>query len=572
MAWSPWKKGMAVVGSAAALAMLVAGCGASNTGGNGGNGNTSNGTGSSPAASGKPVEGGNIQLDSIANFKDLDPALSYDTTSDELVQEMYDQLLTYKGTTSTLIPDLASSLPTITNNGKTYTFHIRQGVTFWNGDPLTAQSFVDEFERVLSPTIGSPGESFLDPIVVGSTAYNKGQAKTISGISTPDKYTLVINLTQPEPFFGQVLAMPFFSAVDQKFINSIGNTAFDSQKAMGTGAYELASYNGTTAVLKKNPHYFLKDQYGNQLPYLNQITITVNKNGQADALHFEAGQTALMANNTSGIPSSVWPTFLAKPSLKKDIIEAPENAVFYLGLNNQMAPFNNKTVRQAIEYAVNKQRIVQLLNNRVQAANQPLPPGIQGYVKNLPSSVNYQFDVAKAKALLKQAGYPNGFSTTLYSANDPDTIKIDTELQSQLSAVGINVKIDSMDWNSFLTLNEKGKTPMFQLAWIQDFPDASDFLNTLFNTNEQPANNSSMYSNKQVDQWLNQAQTMPNGPQRFALYQKVTEQIMTDAPWVPLYYGKYTYAIQPWVHGYYINPSLMDPLTYIWIDQSHSQG
>lgn len=561
MAQSTWKKGLAVVASITAVGALLAGCGTTP--------NPSTTSGNSSAA-GKPVEGGNIVLDSVANFRDLDPALNYDTTSNELVSEMYDTLVTYKGASSNIVPALAQSWD-VSADGKTYTFHLRHGVTFWNGDKMTAQSFIDEFERVLNPQVASPAETFIDPVIAGSTAYNKGAAKTVSGLSAPNPYTLVIQLTKPEPFFLDVLAMPFFSAVDQAFIDKVGNRAFDSTQAMGTGPFELKSITTNQVVLTKNPHYWQKDASGNSLPYLNQVTIRINKNAEVDAMDFQQGQTALMGN-LIGIPSSVYPQFSHDPTMSKLIVKAPENAVQYLGVNASMAPFTNVKVRQAVEYAIDKQKILQLLNNRGQIANQPLPPGIEGYMKNLPTSATYSYNVAKAKQLLSEAGFPNGFTTTLYTANDPDSLKIAGSVQNDLAQVGIKANIQQSDWNTFLDIEEKGKANLFLSGWMQDFPDASDFLNTLFNTNQQPANNVFMYSNSKVDSWLNQAQTDVNLAQRTALYHQVTTQVMQDAPMVPLYYPVQYSAVQSWVHGYYISPTLPDPLQYMWIDAGHSQA
>jgi oligopeptide transport system substrate-binding protein len=551
------KKVVALVATVGLAGVMLAGCG---------NGNS---TTTTTTTNSGPVEGGAINLDTNAVFKDLDPAKAYDTQSWELVTEIYNRLLTYKGATNQLTPQLAESY-TVSSDGKTYTFKIRKGVKFTNGDPVTAQSFVDEFERVLSPSVHSPGEGFLDPIVVGSTAFNKGRTKTISGVTTPDPYTLVIKLTQPEPFFPMVLAMPFFSAVDKKYIDQVGDKAFDTQVAMGCGPFKLASYTTNQVVLEKNKDYFLNDDKGNRLPYLDKITIRINKDDQTDGLNFQKGDTAFIGNLMNGIPSSIYPTFMSDPNLSKTVIHAPQNSVYYIGLNNKIKPFNNLKVRQAMEYAINKEKIVRLLNNRVIPADQPLPPGIDGYVKDLPADAKYSFNPAKAKQLLKEAGYPNGFTTTLYSNNTNDDRKIDQSIQADLAAVGVTVNIHEMDWNAFLDLNEQGKTDMFSLAWIQDFPDASDFLNTLFNTNQQPQNNSTLYSNPKVDALLNKAQTDTNLSERNALYKQATELIMKDAPWVPLYYKRYDYAVQPWVHNFYINPTLPDPLEFIWIDQNHS--
>lgn len=567
MASNQWKKGLAVIASVSAMGMLLAGCGGTTT-------TTNNTTAPGGTTAGQPHLGGNILLDSNANWKDFDPALNYDTTSNELVTELYDTLITYKGTTAEIRPKLASSW-TVSADGLTYTFNLRKDVTFWNGDKMTAQSFVDEFQRVLDPKVASPGEGFLDPIVQGSTAFNKGKATSVSGLSAPDPYTFVVKLTKPEPFFLDVLAMPFFSAVDKAYIDKVGNKAFDSTTAMGTGPFELKSVTTNQAVLTKNPKYWETDSFGNHLPYLDQVTIRINKNDQVDALNFQQGQTALMGN-LIGIPSAVYPTFKANPTYSKLIQTVPQNSVFYVGLNSKVKPFDNVLVRQAMEYAVNKDKIVQLMNGRGQTADQPLPPGLPGYVSKSDmqaAGVEYTLDTAKAKQLLTQAGFPNGFSTTLYVANTPDFLKIAGSVQNDLAQIGVKVNIQQSDWNTFLDTNEKGNVqPMFLLGWFQDFPDASDFLNTLFNTNQQPANNSSMYSNPQVDSWLNKAQTDTNQAERLDLYKQATIQIMKDAPWVPEYYPTATMAVQSWTHGYYSNPSLPDPLQYMWIDAGHSQG
>jgi ABC-type oligopeptide transport system substrate-binding subunit len=214
----------------------LGGCGT--TGGSSGTNSISNT--SKTATSGGSSSGGKIVIDEPDEISSLDPAIAYNLLNDEIVFQMYDQLVTYKPGSSVIAPDLATSWK-ISPDGKTYTFALRKGVKFWNGDAVTAQSFIDEFDRVLSKKVDSPGESFLDPIVVGSTAYWDGKANSVSGLSAPDPYTFVIKLTKPEPFFLQVLAQEFFSAVDLKYIQSVGQNAF-AFKPMGTGPFELKSY------------------------------------------------------------------------------------------------------------------------------------------------------------------------------------------------------------------------------------------------------------------------------------------------------------------------------------------
>jgi peptide/nickel transport system substrate-binding protein/oligopeptide transport system substrate-binding protein len=555
-----WQKGLAVLASVSALTLIVAGCGT-------GNNNTANN--SSGNAASKPIEGGNIVLDETQGLKDLDPALAYDTQSWEVVQQLYDQLVTYApGTNNTKIVPMDAKSWTISPDKKTYTFTLRSGLKFSNGDAVTAQSFIDEIQRMATKKLGSGGEWLIENIV-GEQAFFKGTAKTITGLSAPSTDTLKIQLKDPNAAELEVLAMPFFSAVDSKFITKVGNKAFDSTQAMGNGPFVLKTINSNEVVMTKNPNYWMKDSNGQQLPYLNQVTIRINKNAQADALNYEKGTTAWLGLQ-QGIPSSAYPHFLATPSLKKTMVEVPQNSVFYLGLNTKIAPFNNKTVRQAMEYAINKKAIIKLFNGRGVVANQPLPPNIPGYEKTLPASASYSYDPTKAKALLKQANVdPSKITLKLYSSNDPDQMKEDQSIQQDLQALGFKVDIKATTWGPFLDVAEKGNAQMFALGWFQDYPDAGDFL-TLFTTSQIPVNNSAQYSNKQVDQWYNQSNTSSDQATRIQLFHKITNQVMQDAPWVPLYYPTAYYAVQPWVHGWFAPAARLDPMKYVWIDQSHS--
>lgn len=567
---------MALAGSVAAMTLVLAGCG-------GGSNTTTSNNNSTPGttSSSKPVEGGKISLDMISNIADLDPALAYDTQSDEIVGQLYDQLVTWaQGGSEQIVPMAAEAMPTVSSDGLTYTFKIRQDIKFWNGDPVTAQSFIDEFYRVLSPNLGSGGSQFFTDIV-GAADYNAGKSKTIAGLSAPDTYSLKIQLVKPEPFLLDALTMPFISAVDDKFIKSVGNgklyvknDTFDSTQAMGSGPFELKTINANQIILTKNPNYWRTDSNGQKLPYLNEIDFTINGNDVADTEHFEQGQTAFIGWNFGGdgIPSDQYVSFMANPKYKALTKTQVQNSIQYLGLNYKYGPTKNPLVRQAIEYAINKPDILKLNNNRGHIANQPLPPAIPGYVQSLPSDATYSFDQAKAKALLAKAGYgPNNpLTIDYYDVNTPDAKKFDQGVQSQLAAVGIKLNIHESAWGPFLHAVEKAQAPMFWLAWIQDFPDASDFLNTLFNSNEIAAgNNLVSYDNPQVDKLLNDAEYSNDNSKRMQDYTQATDQIMKDAVWVPMWNDSFTSAAQTWVHGFYIPQVGQDPLQYIWIDKNH---
>ncbi|MFB5191806.1 ABC transporter substrate-binding protein [Alicyclobacillus fastidiosus] len=568
-----WKKGLGTVASIGMIGALLAGCGTNST-----TGNSSTG-GSASATSGKPVVGGSITLDMSQAVPDLDPAIAFDTTSAEVDYAVYEQLVTYDKGTYNIVGDLAKSWD-VSSDGKTYTFHLQKGVKFSNGDPLKASDFVFELERLLDKNLQpkpSPGSQFFMDIT-GAQAYYNGQAKTISGVSTPDDYTLVIHLDKPEQFFLKILAMPFLSAVDPTYVKQVGNAAMDTTKAMGTGAFELQTNNQNQVVLVKNPNYWKKDSNGTQLPYLDKVTINVNNNGQLDAMHWEQGQTAFMSpwlQGGDGIPSSQYPTIMNSPKYKNLVMKQDMNAIYYYGLNTKPTidgkanPLSNVNVRKAIEYGFDDSQIVKLNNGAVKGLNQPLPDSMEGYVKNLDPSAQYSYNVAKAKQLLAKAGYANGFTMDLWNENTDGAKKQDQAFQAMMKQIGITVNLHEVTWKDFLSKSMSGSAQAFGSGWNQDYPDASDFLNTMFNSDQIPENNMDNYSNPQVDQWLNQAEYSTDQQQRDQLYGKVINQVMSDAVWVPLYQNVGYYCVQPWVHGFYTSSVMYDPFATIWVDPGH---
>ncbi|WAH38817.1 ABC transporter substrate-binding protein [Alicyclobacillus dauci] len=567
-----WKKGLATITSVGLIGVLLVGCGAATSPGN-------NAGGNAQANAGKPVEGGSITLDTSQAVPDLDPAVAFDTTSAEVDYAIYDQLVTYQKNTYNIVGDLATNWD-VSQDGKTYTFHIRKGVKYSNGDPLTAHDFVFELQRLLNKNMQpkpSPGSTFFFDIT-GAQAYYEGKAKTISGVSTPDDYTLVIHLDKPENFFLKILAMPFLSAVDPKFVQQAGNAAMDTTKAMGTGPFALQTNAQNQVVLVKNKNYWQKDKSGNQLPYLDKITINVNNNGQLSAMHWEQGQTAFLSPwlmGGDGIPSSQYPTIMHTPKYSNLVQKQDMNAIYYYGLNTSPTvdgkknPLSNPTVRKAIEFAFDDSQIVKLNNGAVKGLNQPLPDSLEGYVKNLDPSAQYSYNPAKAKQLLSQAGYANGFTIDVWNENTDGAKKEDQAFQAMLKQIGITVNLHEVAWKDFLTKSMSGTAQAFGSGWNQDFPDASDFLNTLFSSAQIPQNNMTNYSNPQVDQWLNQAQYSTDVQQRDQLYGKVVNKVMSDAVIVPLYQNVGYYCVQPWVHDFYTSPVMYDPFAYIWIDPGH---
>lgn len=539
------KRVIASILAISAMTLIVTACGQSSSPAN---------TGSSSSATSQSL---NIDLYGTPNT--LDPQASSTTLSSEVVDQMYDTLLTYKPQSTELTGDIAKSL-SVSQDGLTYTFHLRKGVKFWNGTPCTAKNFVDAFERVLTKSVNSWVEGFVNPAIEGSAAFYDGKAKTISGITTPDKYTLQIKLVKPMPYFKYVLAMPNFSAIDMQYIDKIGGKKF-AYKPMGTGPYILKSYKqGQSLTLVKNKNYF---QSG--VPKLDKINITIDKNVQNAVLRFKQGKTGFIANNyQSGLDSADFVSMIQSPKWKNDFLKMPQNALELINLNNKVGPFKSKLVRQAVNMAIDKSRLVKLMNGRVEAANQYLPPNIPGYEKNLPPQYVYSYNPKKAKELLKQAGYPNGFKTTLINPPGTPQNLLDS-IQTNLKAIGIDMGIKNVTLSAYSQIVESGKEDMAFEYWSQDFPDPFDFLNSFLNSGNGTSINASRYSNPTVDKYLNQANVMKNGPERLTLYDKAQNQALSDAALLPLLYPVEYAVVQPWVKGFHLHPVEMDPLQRISI-------
>ncbi|WHY86588.1 ABC transporter substrate-binding protein [Neobacillus novalis] len=530
------------------LLLILSACSSNSTG--------TDSKGTTKGNDGEAVKGGKINIDMSADFSHLDPAMCYDFGCYEVVTQFYNMLVTYEPDSTKLVGSAAEEF-NISDDGLTYTFKLKKGVKFHNGTEMTAQSFIDEFKRILDPEVGSPGKGFIDPLVIGSTDFSEGKAKEISGITAPDPYTLVIKITEPQGTFLNVLAMPFFPAIDKQYVDSIGNKEFD-HKPMGTGPWKLKSYNtGKDMVLEKNADYFVAG-----FPKLDEITITFEKNAQSSALKFKQGDTAFIGWNQL-IGSSDFIQF-QQDSKYKDLLQSQTLvSTYYLALNNQVKPFDNKLVRQAVNMAIDKEKLVKLNNGRATATNQILPPDMPGYQKDLPAEVDYKFNKEKAKELLKEAGFADGFKTTMLTTSSDQATKEAQSIQSDLKEIGIDVEIRPLSGSSYSDGARSLKYGMVSTAWFQDYPDPSNFLDVLLNGSEVPANNWAAYNNPVVNDMLKKASTLSPGQERWAAFSEIQLEVLKDAPWVPLYTPVRYAIVQPWLKGFYQHPVWMDPLQNI---------
>jgi ABC-type transport system substrate-binding protein len=508
------------------------------------------------AATAKPHYGGDLVTAFQSDPDTFDPQVCYDATCWDNMEMLFNRLYDYSGSTTNLFSQAASAMPTLSDGGRVYTIAIRKGMTFANGKPVTAADFVYSFSRICNPATKSPVVGFWDP-VKGCAAFAKHPTGSVAGLKAVSTYKLQITLTQPDAAFKYVLAMP------QSSVIPVGTGAQQAKHPLGSGPFEFVSFTpGQSIILKKNPHY-----WDPSLPYVSEVTEHLGTTPQVELLELEKGQIDLMGDP---LPNSSYLSVVGDKSLQSQVVHRDELSTYFLTMNTHIKPFNNPLVREAVSYAINRADLLKTVNGQGTPAKGFIPPGVTGYTS---AQLTHSLDVAKAKALLKQAGYPNGFSTTLYSWNTQPWTNLDPPIQQMLAAIGVKLKVDPIQESAFFTLaGTPDKAPMTLTFWVADYPDASDFFNALLScaADIPGGQNYSFYCNKSVDAAVAAGQANP--ADAVADYTKASKLMLADNPIVPLYNGTVTEVRGSRVQGFFANPIWDYEIDHYWLSSSSSSG
>ena len=487
----------------------------------------------------------------IVAYKDdlatLDPAIGYDWTNWPAIKLVFDGLLDYDSGT-TIQPRIAESLPEVSADGLTYTFKVRKGVKFHNGRELTADDVVYTLTRVLDPKTGSPGAGFYVGIK-GAQEFIDGQTTSVEGIKALDPNTVQFTLNSPDVTFLNKMALNFAFIVPKEAVEQEGENF--GHKPTGTGPYTLKEWkSGEFLAFERNPSYFFEGR-----PFVDKITIQVGVAPDVALLRLEKGEIHLMGDPP---PGADWARITGDAAWKDRIeVEATVNTT-YIAINVTTPPFDDVKVRQALNHAIDKQRIVQLLNGRATVANQVLPPLMPGYDS---AYTGYDYNPDKAKQLLTEAGFPDGFETSIECiAVDPQP-KLCESFQQDLAKVGIKLTINTLAAPNVIDDAGNGRTPLVWsggLAWTQDYPDPDDFYAPILgcDSNVPGGWNWSRYCNETVHAKSIELLAMTDRNARLEAYKPLFKALMDDAVWVPVINGQYTVAHSEKLHG---QPTLTHP-------------
>jgi ABC-type transport system substrate-binding protein len=483
--------------------------------------------------------GGVLRLVAGEDPRTLDPAKGYDAVSWTFEQMLFATLLDY-GDGTELAPELATAWQ-VSPDGRRVVLQLRSGVRFTSGRPFTGADVKYSIERLLSPRLRSLGAEFFRD-VEGAAAFVDGTAAGVAGVVVPAPDVVEFHLRGPDPLFLHKLAMPFAAVVDRDAAEGKTSEEF-SRRPSGLGAFVLEEWVfGQRLRLARNPAYFRTG-----LPYVDAVDVIIGVSDQLGWLKYQHGEVDL-----SGIPSAEFNRVVHDARYRPLLLERTTLRTYYIGLNCEVPPFDRRAVRQALNFAVDKGRVVELLDGRALEAAGVLPPEMPGWARR---PARYPHDPAAARARLAAAGLGAGFRTVLWTVKDETAQRIAQSAQQDLAAVGIDVRIKLVDFPALVeAVRVPGEVALFFLAWEADFPDPSNFLRTLLHSRNRGTNNNTFYANPAVDRLLDAAEPVLDLSRRFALFQKAERLIVEDAPWVPLFHPVAISVRHPRVRGLRLHP------------------
>jgi peptide/nickel transport system substrate-binding protein len=456
-----------------------------------------------------------------------------------------------------IIPSLASRWD-ISEDKKTYTFHLRNDVVFHDdacfvngkGRRMIAKDVEYSFKRIVDKETASPG----------AWIFNK-KIDSIDGFKAIDDSTFQLKLVRPyHPILG-ILSMQYCSIVPQEAVEKYG-TDF-RRHAVGTGPFQFVAWEeGQALIMKKNPLYFELDENGKRLPYLDGVKVSFYDSKATEFLLFRQKKLDFI----NDIDASFKDEVLTKKGVLRKAWEGriqlqthPYLNIEYFGIlvdtTNALvknSPLRLKKIRQAINYGFDRQKMVLYLRNSlgIPAQSGFVPAGLPSF--DSVAVKGYTYNPALSRKLLQEAGFNSNNLPKIKLQTIPIYSDIASYIARQLEEIGFNVVVDVVQKSLLLELTSNSRTPFFRGSWIADYPDAENYLAVFYSKNPAPPNYT-RYNNPLFDAAFEKAITETNDSLRYELYQKADAIMIDDAPVVPLWYDMVVHLVQPNITGFPAN-------------------
>lgn len=490
---------------------------------------------------------------------DLDPHTNTGSPESVILDTLFEPLIRRNKDITGFDPAAADHW-SVSEDGKTLTFHVREGMRWSNGDPVTAVDYRDSFHRALEPSLGSQPATYMYPIA-GAEAYHKGTLKDFSkvGISTTDSHTLVIQLTKPVPYFIQLMTGYPFVAVHLASVETFGGlkTPGTSWTLPGNlisdGPFTLERWQpNQDLVVKRNPLYWNADNVRLQEIHFHPI-----ESQDTEERAYRGGQ--LHVTNALSV-SKIEP-------YKRDNPEAlritPRLGVSYLFFNVRAAPFDDARVRRAFALALDRRQIVEsVLRGGQRPAYSLSQPGMGGYAPV--SMIEENFD--EARRLLSEAGFPQGKRlpqvTYLYNTSDLNRDVAQALQEMWRKNLGVDVRIVNQEWKVFLDSRNLGNFQIARAGWNPFADEPTDYFQQVLTNGTY---NDSGWSNPEFDRLFEEASTTMDPESRHALYRQMDTILLTEIPVVPLFYSSIVRLVHPSVQNWHTNLLDTRPLHLLWL-------
>lgn len=501
------------------------------------------------------------------SLESMDPAYAKDLYTMWTAHMLYNTLIE---TDSNLYlqPSLARTWD-ISSDGLVYTFHLRNDIYFqpnplFSGSrKMTAEDVVYSFSRIIDPEVASSGAWIFN-----------GHLSVESAFSAPDDTTFVMRLQHPFRPMLAMLSMPYCSIVPREVVTHFGKD-FRAHPC-GTGPFQFAFWDeGNVLVLHRNNNYWEKDSNGRRLPYLDALQLSFYDSKATEFLLFLQGKIDF-AHGLDGSfkdlvlrkDGTLKPDFSTRFRLKKGRYLNTEYLGFLVDSSSPLlknSPIRNRKVRQAINYAIDRQKISTYFKNGIgiPATGGFTPPGLAGF--DTVSTYGYHYDPIRAAELLAEAGYPRGRGMSELVILAPENfVDIVNFVVTQLKAVNIPARLEVIQPNILKQQMSRSQAVFFRAQWIGDYPDAETYL-AFFNSHFPAPPNYTRYANVAYDRLYDESMNLPDSL-RYIAYRKLDSMAISDAPLVPLFYDQYLHFTQNKVHGFSENPMNLIDLKRVWLE------